>query len=91
MTTIISVRKNNRVVMAGDGQVSMGNTVTKASARKIRRTFDGKVIAGFAAQQLTLLRFLKNLMRSWSNIMGASYDLPSNWRRSGVRTRCFAV
>ena len=48
MTTIISVRKNNRVVMAGDGQVSMGNTVTKASARKIRRTFDGKVIAGFA-------------------------------------------
>ena len=48
MTTILSVRKNNRVVMAGDGQVSMGNTVTKASARKIRRTFDGKVIAGFA-------------------------------------------
>ena len=48
MTTILSVRKNNRVVMAGDGQVSMRDTIMKPSARKLRNTFDGKVIAGFA-------------------------------------------
>ena len=48
MTTILCVRKKNRVVMAGDGQVSMQNTIMKPSARKLRNTFDGKVIAGFA-------------------------------------------
>ena len=48
MTTILSVRKGNCVVMAGDGQVSMQNTIMKPSARKLRNTFDGKVIAGFA-------------------------------------------
>ena len=48
MTTILCVRKDNQIVMAGDGQVSMQNTIMKPSARKLRNTFDGKVIAGFA-------------------------------------------
>ena len=48
-TTILSVRKNGRVVVAGDGQVSFGNTVMKAQARKVRRIGTGNVIAGFAS------------------------------------------
>ena len=48
MTTILCVRKEQEVVMAGDGQVSMSSTIMKPSARKIRRTFNDKVIAGFA-------------------------------------------
>ena len=47
-TTVIAVRKNGKVAMAGDGQVTMGNTVMKGNARKVRRIYDGKVITGFA-------------------------------------------
>ena len=47
-TTIVSVRRGNNVVIGGDGQVSLGNTVMKGNARKVRRLFHGKVIAGFA-------------------------------------------
>ena len=84
MTTILSVRKNNRVVMAGDGQVSMGNTVTKASARKIRMTFDGKVIAGFAgstADALTLFERLEKKCEEFSyNLKRACVELAKDWR-----------
>ena len=48
MTTIVSVRRNNKVVIAGDGQVSLGNTVMKGNARKVRRLYNNKVLAGFA-------------------------------------------
>ena len=48
MTTIVSVRRNNEVVIAGDGQVSLGNTVMKGNARKVRRLYNEKVLAGFA-------------------------------------------
>ena len=47
-TTVIAVRKDGRVAMAGDGQVTMGNTVMKGNARKVRRLYDGKVLTGFA-------------------------------------------
>jgi len=48
MTTIVSVRRNSKVVVGGDGQVSLGNTVMKGNARKVRRLYNGKVLAGFA-------------------------------------------
>ena len=84
MTTILSVRKNNRVVMAGDGQVSMGNTVTKASARKIRRTFDGKVIAGFAgstADAFTLIeKFDEKLEQYNGRLIRSAVELAKEWR-----------
>ena len=84
MTTILSVRKNNRVVMAGDGQVSMANTVTKASARKIRRTFDGKVIAGFAgstADAFTLFeKFDEKLEQYNGRLIRSAVELAKEWR-----------
>ena len=84
MTTILSVRKKNRVVMAGDGQVSMGNTVTKASARKIRRTFDGKVIAGFAgstADAFTLFeKFDEKLEQYNGRLIRSAVELAKEWR-----------
>ena len=84
MTPILSVRKNNRVVMAGDGQVSMGNTVTKASARKIRRTFDGKVIAGFAgstADAFTLFeKFDEKLEQYNGRLIRSAVELAKEWR-----------
>ena len=84
MTTIISVRKNNQVVMAGDGQVSMGNTVTKASARKIRRTFNGNVIAGFAgstADAFTLFeKFDEKLEQYNGRLIRSAVELAKEWR-----------
>ena len=84
MTSILSVRKNNRVVMAGDGQVSMGNTVTKASAKKIRRTFDGKVIAGFAgstADAFTLFeKFDEKLEQYNGRLIRSAVELAKEWR-----------
>ena len=84
MTTILSVRKNNHVVMAGDGQVSMGNTVTKATARKIRRTFDGKVIAGFAgstADAFTLFeKFDEKLEQYNGRLIRSAVELAKEWR-----------
>ena len=84
MTTILSVRKDNHVVMAGDGQVSMGNTVTKASARKIRRTFDGKVIAGFAgstADAFTLFeKFDEKLEQYNGRLIRSAVELAKEWR-----------
>ena len=81
---MLSVRKNNRVVMAGDGQVSMGNTVTKASARKIRRTFDGKVIAGFAgstADAFTLFeKFDEKLEQYNGRLIRSAVELAKEWR-----------
>ena len=48
MTTIVSIRRNGKVVMGGDGQVSLGNTVMKGNAKKVRRLYNGEVLAGFA-------------------------------------------
>ena len=63
MTTIVSVRRNNKVVIAGDGQVSLGNTVMKGNARKVRRLYNDKVLAGLAVP-LMLSRYSKNLKAS---------------------------
>jgi len=84
-TTILGVKKDGRTVIAGDGQVSMGNTVMKPNARKVRRIGkDGKVIAGFAgatADAFTLFeRLEKKLEQHHGQLMRASVELAKDWR-----------
>ncbi|MBU6267202.1 MAG: ATP-dependent protease subunit HslV [Sphingomonadales bacterium] len=83
-TTIIGVKKNGRTVIAGDGQVSMGNTVMKPNARKVRRIGTGNVIAGFAgatADAFTLFeRLEKKLDQHRGQLMRAAVELAKDWR-----------
>ena len=84
MTTIVSVRRGNQVVIGGDGQVSLGNTVMKGNARKVRRLYDGKVLAGFAggtADAFTLFeRFEAKLEMHQGHLMRAAVELAKDWR-----------
>ncbi len=83
-TTIVAVRRNSTVAMAGDGQVTMGDTIMKQSAVKIRTMSGGQVLAGFAgavADALTLFdRFENQLERSSGNLRKAAVDLTKDWR-----------
>ena len=83
-TTILGVRKDNKVVIAGDGQVSMGNTVMKPNARKVRRLGEGNVIAGFAgatADAFTLFeRLEKKLEAHHGQLLRAAVELAKDWR-----------
>jgi ATP-dependent HslUV protease, peptidase subunit HslV len=83
-TTVLVVRRDGQVVMAGDGQVTMGNTVVKGTARKVRRLHDGRVLAGFAgsaADGLTLFeRFETKLKDSGGNLLRAAVELAKDWR-----------
>ncbi len=83
-TTILSVRRGGKVIIAGDGQVSMGNTVMKPNARKVRRIGDGSVIAGFAgatADAFTLFERLDaKLERHQGQLMRAAVELAKDWR-----------
>ncbi len=83
-TTIVSVRRGGRVVMAGDGQVTLGNTVMKANARKVRRLGIGKVLAGFAgatADAFTLFELFEDkLTRHNGNLTRAAVELAKDWR-----------
>jgi len=83
-TTILSVRKNGKVVIAGDGQVTFGNTVIKAGARKVRPVGDGKVIAGFAgatADAFTLLERLEAKLEQYPmQLTRACVELAKDWR-----------
>ncbi|HEY6868649.1 MAG TPA: ATP-dependent protease subunit HslV [Novosphingobium sp.] len=83
-TTIIGVKKNGRTIIAGDGQVSMGNTVMKPNARKVRRIGDGQVIAGFAgatADAFTLFeRLERKLEQHRGQLMRAAVELAKDWR-----------
>ncbi len=83
-TTIVSVRRNGRVVIAGDGQVSMGNTVMKGNARKVRRLHNDQVIAGFAggtADAFTLFeRFEAKLQAFNGQLTRAAVELAKEWR-----------
>ncbi|MCW8348158.1 ATP-dependent protease subunit HslV [Vibrio sp. ZSDZ65] len=84
MTTIVSVRRNNKVVIAGDGQVSLGNTVMKGNARKVRRLYNDKVLAGFAgstADAFTLFeRFESKLKMHQGHLTKAAVELAKDWR-----------
>ena len=94
-TTILSVRKNGRVVIAGDGQVTQGQTVMKPNARKVRPLGDGKVIAGFAgatADAFTLFERLEGkLERHQGQLMRAAVELAKDWRTDRYLRRLEAM
>ena len=84
MTTIVSVRRNGQVVVGGDGQVSLGNTVMKGNARKVRRLYNSKVIAGFAggtADAFTLFElFERKLEMHQGHLLKSAVELAKDWR-----------
>ncbi len=90
-TTILSVRRGNRVVIGGDGQVSMGNTIMKANARKVRRLYKDQVIAGFAggtADAFTLFeRFEAKLDKHQGNLTRSAVELAKDWRTDRMLRR----
>ena len=94
-TTILALRHNGKVVVAGDGQVSLGNTVMKRTARKVRRIFNGKVLAGFAgatADAFTLFdKFEKQLEQHNGNLRRAAVELAKDWRTDRVLRRLEAL
>ena len=94
-TTILAVRHRGKVVIAGDGQVSFGDTVMKRGARKVRRIFDGKVLVGFAgasADAFTLFeKFEKQLERHNGNLRRAAVELAKDWRTDRVLRRLEAL
>ncbi len=87
-TTVLCVRRGDKVVFAGDGQVSVGNTVVKAKARKIRRLYNDKVLAGFAgstADALSLFgRFEGKLQEHAGNLSRAAVELAKEWRTDRI-------
>jgi len=94
-TTILSVRRGEHVVVGGDGQVTLGNTVMKANAKKVRRMHDGKVIAGFAgsaADGMALFERLEAKLRESSGqLVRASVELAKDWRTDRALRRLEAL
>src|ERR1700761_5761574 len=95
-TTILSVRRNGQVVIGGDGQVTMGNSIImKSNARKVRRLYNNKVIAGFAggtADAFTLFeRFEAKLETHQGNIVRAAVELAKDWRSDRMLRRLEAL
>jgi ATP-dependent HslUV protease subunit HslV len=94
-TTILSVRRNGRVVVGGDGQVSMGNTVMKGNARKVRTLYHGKVLAGFAggtADAFTLFeRFEAKLEKHQGHLVRSAVELAKDWRTDRMLRRLEAL
>jgi len=94
-TTILSVRRNGMVVIGGDGQVSMGNTVMKGNARKVRRLYKKQVIAGFAgatADAFTLFeRFEGKLEKHSGHLLRAAVELAKDWRTDRMLRRLEAL
>ena len=95
MTTIVSIRRDNQVVLGGDGQVSLGDTIWKGNARKVRRLKNDKVIAGFAggtADAFTLFeRFEANLEKFQGNLTRAAVELAKDWRSDRALRRLEAL
>ena len=94
-TTILSVRKGNEVVMAGDGQVSMGQTIVKGNAKKVRRIGNGQIVAGFAgatADAFTLFERLESkLERHPGQLLRAAIELAKDWRTDRYLRRLEAM
>jgi ATP-dependent HslUV protease subunit HslV len=94
-TTVIAVRRGASVAMAGDGQVTMGTTVMKTNARKVRRIYDGKVIVGFAgatADAFTLFeRFEGKVKEYGGDITRAAVELAKDWRTDRILRRLEAL
>ena len=94
-TTVISIRRDNKVVMAGDGQVTLGNEVIKASARKLRRLYNDKVLAGFAgstADAFALFaRFETKLEQFNGNLSRSVVELAKDWRTDRILRHLEAI
>jgi ATP-dependent HslUV protease subunit HslV len=94
-TTILSVRRGERVAMGGDGQVTLGNMVVKASARKVRRLYQDRVLAGFAgatADAFTLFeRFEAKLEKHQGNLLKSAVELAKDWRTDRMLRRLEAM
>lgn len=94
-TTILSVRRNGKVAIGGDGQVSLGNTVMKSNARKVRRLYQNKVLAGFAggtADAFTLFeRFEAKLEKHSGNLTRSAVELAKDWRSDRTLRRLEAL
>jgi ATP-dependent HslUV protease, peptidase subunit HslV len=94
-TTVLAVRRDGHVVIGGDGQVTMGNTVVKSSARKIRRIQDGRIVAGFAgsaADGITLFEKLESRLKEYGgNLTRAAVELAKDWRTDRVLRRLEAL
>ncbi|MDR2543403.1 MAG: ATP-dependent protease subunit HslV [Treponema sp.] len=94
-TTVIAVRKDGKVAMAGDGQVTMGNTVMKNNARKVRRLMDGKVLCGFAgatADAFTLFDRFEGKLKEYSgDLLRSAVELAKDWRLDRTLRRLEAL
>ena len=94
-TTILSVRRGDRVVVIGDGQVTLGDTIIKANARKVRRLYDGKVLVGFAggtADAFTLFERFEGKLKAYSgSLRRAAVELAKDWRSDRALRRLEAL
>lgn len=94
-TTIIAVRRNNMVSLGGDGQVTLGHIVIKSTAKKVRRLYHGKVIAGFAggtADAFTLFeKFEEKLEKHQGHLLRSSVELAKDWRTDRMLRRLEAM
>jgi ATP-dependent HslUV protease, peptidase subunit HslV len=93
-TTILAVRRDDGVAVGGDGQVTLGNTVMKGNARKVRRLFDNKVLAGFAggtADAFTLFERFEGKLEKYGNLTRAAIELAKDWRSDRYLRRLEAL
>ena len=94
-TTIVSARRDGKVALGGDGQVSLGNIVVKASARKVRRLYHDRILAGFAggtADAFTLFeRFESKLDKHQGNLLRSAVELAKDWRTDRILRRLEAM
>ncbi len=94
-TTIVSVRRGNQVALGGDGQVTLGNVIIKASARKVRRLYQDNIVAGFAggtADAFTLFeRFEAKLEKHQGNLVRSAVELAKDWRTDRILRRLEAM
>jgi ATP-dependent HslUV protease subunit HslV len=93
-TTIVSVRRHGVVAIGGDGQVSLGNTVMKGNARKVRRLFNDRVLAGFAggtADAFTLFERFEGKLEQYGNLTRAAIELAKDWRTDRMLRRLEAL
>jgi ATP-dependent HslUV protease, peptidase subunit HslV len=93
-TTILAVRRNGRLALGGDGQVTLGNTVMKGNARKVRPLYNGKVLAGFAggtADAFTLFERFEGKLEKFGNLTRAAIELAKDWRSDRYLRRLEAL
>jgi ATP-dependent HslUV protease subunit HslV len=93
-TTILAVRRNGTLALGGDGQVTLGNTVMKGNARKVRHLYEGKVLAGFAggtADAFTLFERFEGKLTKYGNLTRAAIELAKDWRQDRYLRRLEAL